>query len=258
MSDSEVELDIREELEVTRDNTVNASVSANLESVTNADLLSLMKTYMNSKFAGIESNFQETTSSLAKKVNKVENNFNFKGHQIQFEFNSDLLDNIEWALRYIDKKRLSKAESILEESLSLIKKRNKLIHIADKSEGGWKTVQEYLLDNLASDSEDEKKIRAADNRAVKKLKASKTDKKSGNVCKRPAEAAGPASQVPTNAVNVPANNQPLRGSGQHFVAQRNRAEPTDQCHACGFYGNWAGSCRKETRNINQNERGTSN
>jgi hypothetical protein len=35
---------------------------------------------------------------------------------------------------------------------------NKLIRIADKSEGGWTTVDEYLSDEVASDSEDQKRI----------------------------------------------------------------------------------------------------
>ena len=50
-----------------------------------------------------------------------------------------------------------------------------MIRIADKSEGGWRTVDEYLSDEIASDSEDEKRIRAADNRAVKKMKKDKKD-----------------------------------------------------------------------------------
>ncbi|CAC5400445.1 unnamed protein product [Mytilus coruscus] len=57
----------------------------------------------------------------------------------------------------------------------------------NKSEGGCRTVNEYLSHEVASDSEDEKRIRALDNRTVKKIKAGKTDKRSSR--KRPAEAS---------------------------------------------------------------------
>ena len=47
---------------------------------------------------------------------------------------------------------------VAEEKL-IIKKRQKLIKIADKNRDGWLVVKEYERDDLASDSEDEKKIR---------------------------------------------------------------------------------------------------
>ena len=40
--------------------------------------------------------------------------------------------------------------------------------IADKSLTGWNIVQEYLSDDLASDSEDDKKLKAAEARVLRK------------------------------------------------------------------------------------------
>ncbi|CAH3150200.1 unnamed protein product [Pocillopora meandrina] len=49
----------------------------------------------------------------------------------------------------------------------------KVIKIADKSQYSWATVQEYLSDELASDSEDEKGLFRSERRAEKKVKDSK-------------------------------------------------------------------------------------
>ena len=59
---------------------------------------------------------------------------------------------------------------LLEEALKEVKKRNKLIKLADKSEAGWLAIDEYIADDLASDSDDDKKIRKAQARAVAKKK----------------------------------------------------------------------------------------
>ncbi|VDI53185.1 Hypothetical predicted protein [Mytilus galloprovincialis] len=184
------------------------------DEITNADLLSLMKTYFTRKLTGIERNFSDTTHDLARKVQKSESSFKFKGNKVQF----DLLDNIDIAVDCIDleHRRYDKAVKVLKESGQSLKKRNKLIRIADKSEGGWKTVDEYLSDDVASDSEDEKRIRAADGRAVKKLKTVKQDKRQ-NIKKRPAESAGGPSSIAHNELGTSVTTVVCMDIGQKTV-----------------------------------------
>ena len=54
------------------------------------------------------------------------------------------------------------------EGKELIRKRQKLIRIADKSADGWKVVDEYVSDELASGSEDEKRLKKAKGAASRK------------------------------------------------------------------------------------------
>ncbi|CAC5408504.1 unnamed protein product [Mytilus coruscus] len=68
-----------------------------------------------------------------------------------------------WA---IDNGKVDYARDLLSSTIDKIKHRNKLIKIADTSEGGWDTARQYDTNPIASDSEDEAKIIRADDRAV--------------------------------------------------------------------------------------------
>ena len=50
------------------------------------------------------------------------------------------------------------------------------MRIGDKSEASWTAVDEYLSDEVASESEDEKEIRAAEQRAPRKKKNARSAK----------------------------------------------------------------------------------
>ena len=48
---------------------------------------------------------------------------------------------------------------LIKEGKELMRKQQKLIRIADKSVDGWKVVDEYVSDDLASGSEEDKRLR---------------------------------------------------------------------------------------------------
>ena len=81
----------------------------------------------------------------------------------------------------INKKEHDAAIAEVGEAEKLIKQRQKKIKLADKSEAGWLAVKEYETEVLASDSEDEKRIRkvqkaASQKRRLNSLKQEKARK----------------------------------------------------------------------------------
>ena len=111
-----------------------------------------------------------------KKLRREEpKSFKRKGNEIQYKFNSKPQDSLEEAKTHLETNAVEKAKESLTEGTLLLTNRQKLILLADKSEFGWKTVEEYSQHELAED-DDGKKIRRAEERAEKALKSASTRK----------------------------------------------------------------------------------
>ena len=128
-----------------------------------ASAFSLFKDYFDKKLGALKRDIQDescsNTDSVAKKLKEESKiTFRFEGNKKQFQFNSDLAEKVKSASVALGKRKLDLVKTQLEELDSDIKKRNKLIRLADKSAAGWDLVNEYLSDELASGSEDEKRI----------------------------------------------------------------------------------------------------
>ena len=81
--------------------------------------------------------------------------------------NSEFLEELAQTVWAIDNIKFEHARETISELVEKVKRRNKLIKIADTSEEGWKTVRQYESSPVASDSDDESKINKAENRALK-------------------------------------------------------------------------------------------
>ncbi|KAK3744395.1 hypothetical protein QZH41_012158, partial [Actinostola sp. cb2023] len=94
----------------------------------------------------------------------------YKANSKQFLHNAEVEDHVVAITQYLEKE-IPDAEQALEtakKALLVIQKRQKLIKLADKSEAGWLAVQEYESDELADGSDDEKRIKKAQEKGARK------------------------------------------------------------------------------------------
>ena len=106
----------------------------------------------------------EQKSRIDKEVFQLK----FKGNQKQFELNAEI-DSIFEIIKTEGQRAQPNQERIqklAKDGRLLIRKRQKLIKIADKSKDGWQVVAEYEFDELASGSDDESVLRRRGKRQV--------------------------------------------------------------------------------------------
>ncbi|XP_052256625.1 uncharacterized protein LOC127861933 [Dreissena polymorpha] len=191
-----------------------------------------MKGYIEERIKdAVKSNNDALLSSISGMINKISGKsqcsfldvpkFKRKSNEEQYKNNAKILENIDIASTAIDSNNTQSAKEALIEAEKALRQRQKLILMADTSELGWRVVNEYTTNPIASDSEDEKRIQKAEARAIRKAKSDKGKK--------------------------PLRNWPYRrpeGSTVHgasaqtgFVRSR-----TGLCFMCGKPGHWKNEC----------------
>ena len=142
--------------------------------VQHQQILTQVSQTVSTQIKEFEETLRASNTELAQAVVRESANdsyvFKRKGNKFQFDFNKKIFNKQEQALTALKAKQYEKAKQELEEGTQLIVKRQKVIKLADKSEFGWETVNEYLADDLASDDEDAKRIKKAERSAARKVK----------------------------------------------------------------------------------------
>ncbi|CAC5374856.1 unnamed protein product [Mytilus coruscus] len=171
------------------------------------DTVLLFKTYLYGKIATLHKDRPVGNENFAIKL-KQDLSVKLKGvgNQIQFNFNCIIMADLVKLHKHIADEDAA-CLKLVSASILKIRKCNKPFRIADSSPEGWKTVREYESEDLASDYEVEKRIRSAENRAIRSIKEKKRP--------HPYKTTAATVSAPTASVS----NQ------KHHVRQNNYQQP---------------------------------
>ena len=140
----------------------------------------------------LDEKLPEQRSEKRSKLEKV--TLYSKSNQQQMNFQQQVLDIFEKSDTMIERNKLKEAQNLIEKGKRLCYDRIKLIRIADRD--GWATAMAYQSDDLASDSEDEKRIQkanriAASRKRMRQKEYPSTSNSSNNTKNNPSPAEGP-------------------------------------------------------------------
>ncbi|CAG2188484.1 unnamed protein product [Mytilus edulis] len=217
--------------------------------------LCLFKDYFDSKIGNLKRELKEEAASKSDKVLKklkAEHSYNFKFsvNKLQFEFNSDIDHELSRIKRATESRDYDKIKDICYDLKDKLHKRNKCIKIADKSLPGWGTVKEYLSDELASDTDDERRIRSAETRALKAKKNFEQDRNKRKI------ANSYGSKMPEDSRTVPSATVTSATDRSFRAYERNNTGPksTDICFGCQNMGHWRRNCPKFNKPASSGQR----
>ena len=165
--------------------------------------------------------------------------FKRKANEDQYKFNLKLGETLVNAKSAAQNSQLEKVKSELDEGEKLLLERQKHILLADKSESGWFTVEEYKKHDLAEDSDDERRIFSAERRARASLSTLRKKRSSSFAASRRSSLVRPSAPATSSASfqQQPQVIQSLVPSS--FTVRRPNM---GSCFACGKPGHWRSTC----------------
>ena len=153
----------------------------------------------------------------------------------QFNFNRKAIKRSSAPVKALESGNIGKAKEELDEGISLLNNRQKLVKLADKSEFGWATAQEYVCDELADDEADASKIKKAEKGAAAKLKTLQEEKtKSGTKFSFSAPSPNSASRFGGAFGYFPPAGSYFRPQGRYM----HLADVTIHCKMLGLVHQW--------------------
>ena len=210
---------------------------------------------LDQKFLELRKEVQEDQRDAVQKVAKRAkldrpHKFRFAGNEDQFLFNERLEDCLDEVGGELEKassagvpsskssEALKKAAAAVREGSQLLELRQKHIKLADRSEHGWKVVKEYETDDLARDSDDEKRIIRAEKAAEKKVVSLKKKSRGG---KTPARTQ---TWLSYRQQSFPQSQRPQYPRYAPSTSGAAPSRPVGPCHACHEFGHLRNSCPK--------------
>ena len=202
----------------------------------NQQLMNSFKDLLQDTVGQIKRANEDAADSQMREIKKLKfsepRKFKRKSNEDQYKFNLKLAETLDDAKSAAEKLQLDKVKADLDAGEKLLIERQKHILLADKSDSGWLTVEEYKKHDLADNSDDEKRIFSAERRARSTL-ASLRKKKIASFAtsKRPQPARTP---VPSSSNAQPQPAQAIQSlvSPMYTVRRPNMGT----CFACGKPG----------------------
>ncbi|KAH3774148.1 hypothetical protein DPMN_175522 [Dreissena polymorpha] len=132
----------------------------------------------NERMEGSLSIMTEIQSLLDKQKSHLQKDFQLEAEwvaessrldsSVSFNNNNEIFDVANMCEKALSLRDVPRAVDLMKELKDKIQHHNKIFRIADSSSAGWSTVKEYEMIDYASDSDDDRKIPKAEERAIAK------------------------------------------------------------------------------------------